>query len=182
MKFPSVSYDTQYSPFLISFRLFILPVTGYCRFFSPLSFVNQLSPPLNCTCVKWDTVACCILLPSECRPTIAQCWTILSLCQVTCPVVGVFGVPRFYFTTIDVWRFKNHNTFRQNTKYTCSLELIYRWSVDFFMMTSSNGNIFRVTGHLCGEFTGPRWIPAHRPVTRSFDVFFDLRLNNRLSE
>ena len=26
-------------------------------------------------------------------------------------------------------------------------------------MTSSNGNIFRVTGHLCGEFTGPRWIP-----------------------
>ena len=22
------------------------------------------------------------------------------------------------------------------------------------MMTSSNGNIFRVTGHLCGEFTG----------------------------
>ena len=27
------------------------------------------------------------------------------------------------------------------------------------MMTSSNENIFRVTGHLCGEFTGPRWIP-----------------------
>ena len=27
------------------------------------------------------------------------------------------------------------------------------------MMTSSNGNMFRVTGHLCGEFTGPRWIP-----------------------
>ena len=27
------------------------------------------------------------------------------------------------------------------------------------MMTSSNGNIFRVTGHLCWEFTGPRWIP-----------------------
>ena len=29
----------------------------------------------------------------------------------------------------------------------------------FIMMTSSNGNIFRVTGHLGGEFTGPRWIP-----------------------
>ena len=27
------------------------------------------------------------------------------------------------------------------------------------MMTSSNGNIFRVTDHLCGEFTGLRWIP-----------------------
>ena len=31
------------------------------------------------------------------------------------------------------------------------------------MMTSSNGNIFRVTGHLCGEFIGPRWIPVNSP-------------------
>ena len=52
----------------------------------------------------------------------------------------------------------------------------------FFMMTSSNGNIFRVTGPLCGEFTGPGEFPAQRPVTRSFDVFFDLRLNKRLSK
>ena len=51
-----------------------------------------------------------------------------------------------------------------------------------FMMTSSNGNVFRVTGHLCGEFTGHQWIPAQRPVTRSFDVFFDLRLNKLLSK
>ena len=27
------------------------------------------------------------------------------------------------------------------------------------MVTSSNGNIFRVTGPLWGEFTGHRWIP-----------------------
>ena len=46
------------------------------------------------------------------------------------------------------------------------------------MMTSSNGNIFRVTGPLCGEFTGPGEFPTQRPVMRSFDVFFDLRLNN----
>ena len=47
------------------------------------------------------------------------------------------------------------------------------------MMTSSNpGNmILRVTDHLCGE-----WFPAQRPVTRSFDVFYDLRLNKRLSK
>ena len=49
------------------------------------------------------------------------------------------------------------------------------------MMTSSNGNIFRVTGHLCGEFTGHGEFPAQRPVTRILDVFFDLRLNKRLS-
>ena len=51
-----------------------------------------------------------------------------------------------------------------------------------FMMTSSNGNIFRVTGPLCGEFTGPGEFPSQRPVTRSFDVFFDLRVNKRLSK
>ena len=50
------------------------------------------------------------------------------------------------------------------------------------MMTSSNGNIFRVTGPLCGEFTGPGEFPTQRRVTRSFDVFFDLRLNKRLSK
>ena len=36
--------------------------------------------------------------------------------------------------------------------------------------------------HLCGEFTGPGEFPTQRPVTRSFDVFFDLRLNKRLSK
>ena len=50
------------------------------------------------------------------------------------------------------------------------------------MMTSSNGNIIRVTGPLCGEFTGPGEFPTQRPVTRSFDVFFDVRLNKRLSK
>ena len=48
------------------------------------------------------------------------------------------------------------------------------------MLTSSNWNIFHVTGPLWGEFTGDRWIPSQRPVTRSFDVFFDLHLKKRL--
>ena len=39
------------------------------------------------------------------------------------------------------------------------------------MMTPSNGNIYRVAGPVCGEFTGHR-----SPVTRSFDAFFDQRL------
>ena len=50
------------------------------------------------------------------------------------------------------------------------------------MMTPSNGNIFRVTGPLCGEFTGPGEFPSQRPSTRSFGVFFHLRLNKRLSK
>ena len=55
---------------------------------------------------------------------------------------------------------------------------------NMFMVTSSNGiEIFSALPALCmgnspvtGEF------PAQRPVTRSFDVFFDLRLNKRLSK
>ena len=39
---------------------------------------------------------------------------------------------------------------------------------------------FRVTGPLCGEFTGPGEFPTQRPVTRSFDVFYYLPLNTRL--
>ena len=31
-----------------------------------------------------------------------------------------------------------------------------------FMMTSSDRNIFRVTGLLCGEFTGHRWNPLQK--------------------
>ena len=53
----------------------------------------------------------------------------------------------------------------------------------YVMMTSWNGNIFCVTGHLCGEFIGPRWIPS----TKASDAklwwgFFDLCPNKRLSK
>ena len=50
------------------------------------------------------------------------------------------------------------------------------------MMTSSNGNIFSVTGHFVGNSPVPSEFPTQRPVTWSFDVFFDLRLNKRLSK
>ena len=59
--------------------------------------------------------------------------------------------------------------------------------IQYTMMTSSTGNIFRVTGPLWGETTG-QWWPVdsphkvQRPVTRSFDVFFDLYLYKRLSK
>ena len=44
------------------------------------------------------------------------------------------------------------------------------------MMTSSNGN--RVTGHLCGESTGPRWIAHTKASDAELWCFFDLRLKN----
>ena len=50
------------------------------------------------------------------------------------------------------------------------------------MMASSNGNISALLAICAGNspFTGE--FPAQRPVTRSFDVFSDLRLNERLSK
>ena len=77
-----------------------------------------------------------------------------------------FTIVNFYkYDTTDAFTHRQTYMLRKNT-----------------MMTSSNGNIFRVTGPLCGEFTGPGEFHAQRPVTRSFDVFFDLRLNKRLSK
>ena len=49
-----------------------------------------------------------------------------------------------------------------------------------FMMTSSNGNIFCVTGHLCGEFTGLQWIPRTKASDAELCCFFYLCLNKRL--
>ena len=46
---------------------------------------------------------------------------------------------------------------------------------------TSNGNIFRVTGPLRGEFIIGEF-PSQKLVTWSFDVFSDLSLNKRLSE
>ena len=77
-----------------------------------------------------------------------------------------------------IW--KNHDAHEYSAVVACGLLLPFRLCTN--IMTSSNGNIFRVTGPLCGEFTGPGDFPAQTPVTRSFDVFFDLRLNKRLSK
>ena len=49
-------------------------------------------------------------------------------------------------------------------------------------MTSSNGNIFRILAIWAWNSPVPGEFLAQRPVTRSFDVFFDLRLNKRLSK
>ena len=71
------------------------------------------------------------------------------------------------------WRFLTRNSNSRDISF-CSRSILMKmitviplrqlYSITFthwrwIMMTSSNGNIFRVTGHLCGEFTGPRWIP-----------------------
>ena len=49
-------------------------------------------------------------------------------------------------------------------------------------MTSSNEDIFALLAICTGNSLVTGEIPAQRPVTRSFDVFFHLHLNQRLSK
>ena len=65
-----------------------------------------------------------------------------------------------------------------STELWCNIIALHRT-----MMTSSNGNIFRVTGLCAGNsavVTGE--FPSQSPTTRSFDVFSDRRLNIQLSK
>ena len=92
------------------------------------------------------------------QPTIltfmtARSWVIFKL----------FGVKRFCmvtwisFTIIKQYCIGLLHTYVWNNLCVTCKQSMTLWSVHcmMFMMTSSNASIFRVIGHLCGEFTGP---------------------------
>ena len=129
----------------------------------------------------------------------------ITATRVTCPIsllVTISLTLRYYVHAIKLRRLSNHkhdicnfgtmlwlaiyhsdyDAWKRFTHIFCIHCIHDDLIKSYHIMTSSNGNIFRVTGPLCGEFTGPGEFPTQRPVTRSFDVFFDLRLNKRLSK
>ena len=68
------------------------------------------------------------------------------------------------------------------SNYACKQQPLYTmWFTRLSWWRHQMETFFRITGPLCGEFPGPGEFPTQRPVTRSFDVFFDLRLDKRLS-
>ena len=71
-----------------------------------------------------------------------------------------------------VWATKASNTVPSASKYYYNIWLLPE-------TTSSNGNIFCVTGPLWRESTGH---PSQRPVTQSVGVFFNMSLNKQLSK
>ena len=52
------------------------------------------------------------------------------------------------------------------------LVVLFERNMGMNMMASSNGILFRVTGHLCGEFTGHRWIPRTKASDAELWCFF----------
>ena len=89
---------------------------------------------------------------------------VLQLWYQWCWVVSFRGND----VSVDVYNYNKTEQFSRdrvhNSLWALNGHLVCR------VMTTSNGNIFRVTGHLCGAFTGHRWIPVQRPVKWTFDV------------
>ena len=108
------------------------------------------------------------------------------VCQCVCKFIWVYKNPGVFHYTWRATQISFRDILFSRVKNMTHAEVTFSRKLDdgsaSMMMTSSNGNIFRVTGHLCGEFTGSGEFPTQRPVTRSFDVFFDLRLNKRLGK
>ena len=72
----------------------------------------------------------------------------------------------YIWQDLDKWPWAHRQFNRSDLLWTEASTLVLldyesmRWSSPrLFMMTSSNGNVSRVTDSLCGEFTGHRWIP-----------------------
>ena len=72
----------------------------------------------------------------------------------------------------------------QQTSHILTSNANYRVSIELKkMMISSNANLFHITGSLWGESTSQQeWIPLLKASDAEFAVFFDLRLNKRLSK
>ena len=86
-----------------------------------------------------------------CIPTVVH-WhfALANHCSSCC--FSVITLPDNYF-----FIHSDHTRLHFNNIRQCKLT-IKVWS-GVFMMALSKGNISRVTGHLCGEFTSHRWIP-----------------------
>ena len=89
------------------------------------------------------------------------------------------------FPSISAWRnwwTKNQEVDELSGCSSFVMGIVHNFALLWFKRTSSNGNIFRVTGLSPGNSPVTGEFPSQRPVTRSFDVFFDLTLNKQLSK
>ena len=77
--------------------------------------------------------------------------------------------------TFDFLETKATKNIRVYTNIFHQVFTLFLFSVVLFMVASSNGNIFRVTGHCYGEFIGHRWIPR----TKVSDAWINGWVNNR---
>ena len=127
--------------------------------------------------------------------------------MISCPTMKVFTFKLRHCSTVQKkWThcvicfvfFRNFNeiswneiSLKRHIMYGMGYEVQHEISCTCFphseyffqiMMTSSNGNIFRVTCPLYGELTGQRWIPLTKANDAELWFCFYFRLNKRLSK
>ena len=91
-------------------------------------------------------------------------WKLVSFCILIQNLKGIYQLPIdafivFVWCLLDPWIFwaltaTTHAVQPKNYAHSSCIVAICHG-----MMTSSNGNIFRIAGPLCREFTGHWWIP-----------------------
>ena len=127
--------------------------------------------------MPWLLLAWLLASPMVLELIICSIWTLCQTKEGSSTTCAIAALKMIKYANVS-WTKCNRTRVQ-----VCSCSAVVMLLVIFHpMMTSSNENIFRVTGHLCGEFTGPGEFPALRPVTRSFEGIFDLRPNKRLSK
>ena len=127
--------------------------------------------------------------------------TLLALCAGNSPVTGEFPSQRPATRSFDVFFDLRLNKPLSEQSWGCWFEmpsrslwlhcnefqsihcsLLWGVAVSITWWRHQMETFFRVTGHLCGDSPVPDEFPAQRPVTQSFNVFFDLHPNKRLSK
>ena len=155
----------------------VFPATdfkGNCQIATPACITARTSRTCRDACrERWPVVAEKTFPVFPAQPAILRNWqevhgVVLGANRFAGAVLSTFGSCKYshdwcimissclhnaFWTTNRC--FKQYQTWFSNlvVNVVCNLTLFCH-----IMMTSSNGNIFRVTGPLCG-FTDPRWIP-----------------------
>ena len=80
-----------------------------------------------------------------------------------------YPFPNIDCITVEVWKWiGNFIPHIIIDAFTYPMLFVRRFCFDVFvfiiLISSSNGNIFRVTDHLCGDFTGHRWISHTKAI------------------
>ena len=107
-----------------------------------------------------------------------QSFALLAFCKGNPPVMDGFPSTRPVMLCMRI----SFQVVASSWVQRFALHMMAIWAYVVSMMTSSNGNIFHITGPLCGNSPVTGEFPAQRPVMQSFDVFFDLGLNKWLSK
>ena len=116
--------------------------------------------------VMWDTMA-----------VLRRRFDVVSIWhrQILAGLLVPSHCPKWILLLVVVHTFQPHLT-------KCNKYIPTETSSTMSMTTSPNGNIFRITGSLWGNPPVTGGFSSQRPVMRSFDVFFYLRLNKWLSK